>query len=135
MDSQEYQKKLGDVFADVFETLGKKNQDYAGEDGFFADFERSADVAGVSVEQGIIVRIMSKVNRITNLLNRPGAVIDEKVGDTAMDLVGYSAILALWLRENRVEEQKNPPKTLEDKIDNYVTDWFKSLFLPTSLTR
>ena len=125
MEREEYQKKLAEIFADVYDTLAKKNHDYAGEEGAFACFEKSAKVAEVSVEQGIIVRIMDKINRIMNLLYSTNEVKNEAITDTARDLIGYSAILALWLQENT----KNTPDDIPNEPpQEEKSNWFKKLF-------
>ena len=125
MEREEYQKKLAEIFADVYDTLAKKNHDYAGEEGAFAGFEKSAKVAEVSVEQGIIVRIMDKINRIMNLLYSTNEVKNEAITDTARDLIGYSAILALWLQENT----KNTPDDIPNEPpQEEKSNWFKKLF-------
>lgn len=128
MDKNLYQENLAKILADVFDTLTKKNADYAGEDGAFSNFEETADMAEVSVEQGLLIRIGDKISRIKTLLKRPRQVRDEKLVDTARDLVGYTAILALWLLETRDEEDdiKEEPK----QENNSVAGWFKKIFLP-----
>jgi len=73
-----------------------KNQDYASSDDPFKNFRR-AEMAGVSVEQGILVRLTDKLCRIGNLLEHDAAVKDERIGDTIDDMVNYAAILRAWL--------------------------------------
>jgi hypothetical protein len=73
-----------------------KNQDYASDSDPFRNFRR-AEIAGVSVEQGILVRITDKLCRIVNLLEHDAAVETEKLGDTIDDSINYFAILLAWL--------------------------------------
>lgn len=73
-----------------------KNQDYASSAEPFKNFKR-AEIAGVSVEQGILVRLTDKLCRIGSLLDKDAAVADEKLSDTIEDGINYLAILAAWL--------------------------------------
>lgn len=77
----------------------KKNADYAGLDDPFKNFKNS-EVIGISVEQGIMVRLMDKITRISNLLKREREVKDETIQDTIVDAINYLAILKSWTERN-----------------------------------
>ena len=82
----------GKTYADCAELLANKNIDYAIESNPYKNFEGSLFV-GVSVERAILVRIMDKISRISNLLDKEAAVKDESIYDTLIDAINYLAIL------------------------------------------
>jgi len=93
------------LFAEALETMRKKNADYAGDNTSMRNFELSADVAGIKMSKGILVRLMDKMTRIGNLMDKDAQVEDESIFDTIQDAINYSAIL---LHALRIEaEQKN----------------------------
>jgi hypothetical protein len=77
-----------------------KNADYAGDADVFANFRRS-ELVGVPVARGILVRLTDKLARISNLLDKPPAVADERLTDTIDDAISYLAILGAWLDAQR----------------------------------
>lgn len=84
---------MADTFTACFETAQRKNHDYGGSNNDpFANF-RNSTIAGVSVERGILVRLMDKMSRISTLLDKDAMVIDEAVNDTIDDAINYLAIL------------------------------------------
>ena len=86
MEQREFITRLEDVFAQCMNLAEAKNSDYAKvEDALenFRDF-------GV---MGIIVRLGDKYKRLKNIIQKGEiAVTDEKVKDTLMDMIVYSAI-------------------------------------------
>ena len=77
----------------LVETLTKKNSDYA-PTGEFSNFEKAADVAGISVMQLITAQIAIKMTRIEKLLGTAQSpkVIGESIVDSYLDLAGYAII-------------------------------------------
>ncbi len=73
----------------------KKNDDYANSDNPFKNFE-SASVVGIGVERAILLRILDKLSRIGNLIDKPPAVVDETMDDTIVDAINYLAILKAY---------------------------------------
>ena len=88
---------LQKIFRELEDTLKRKNADYTGGKSEFFNFEKSADVANVSVGKSIIVRMMDKMTRMSSLLEREAQVKDEKIEDTIKDLIGYAIILLAYL--------------------------------------
>lgn len=84
---------------DNLELAKRKNADYAGSDDAFKNFKliEALTDGSVSVEQGILVRISDKVQRIAHLLERENQVQDEKLSDTVNDLSVYAKILKIYL--------------------------------------
>jgi hypothetical protein len=77
-----------------------KNQDYSdGASDPLSNF-RLCEQFGVSMPQGIMVRLSDKFSRISHLLDgHDPAVTDERLSDTISDAVNYLAILAYALEE------------------------------------
>lgn len=89
------------TFADCLATATRKNHDYGGSNNDpFANF-RNSTIAGVSVERGILVRLMDKMSRISTLLDKEAQVKDEAVDDTIDDAINYLAILKSYRKQNK----------------------------------
>lgn len=89
------------TFKACLDTARKKNADYAGDNSDpFKNF-KNATVVGVSVERGIMVRLMDKMSRVSNLLEKEAQVKDEAVEDTIDDAINYLAILKAYRQNER----------------------------------
>ena len=102
------------LFIAAIETMKKKNADYAGDASSMRNFELSADVAGITMSKGILVRLMDKMTRIGNLIERDAAVKDESIFDTIQDAINYSAILLHALRIESEEINKGEIEVGDD---------------------
>lgn len=100
MTQQEFFEHINQSFTDGLELIRKKNTDYSGLIDPFKNF-RSAEVIGVGVDKAILVRILDKIARISNLLDKEAKVDDESIDDTLLDLINYSAILKAYISRNR----------------------------------
>ena len=76
--------------------IAAKNADYAADQDAFKNF-RSAEVVGVAPDRAILVRVMDKLSRVGNLLDKEADVKDESVDDTILDAINYLAILHAYL--------------------------------------
>ena len=74
--------------------LVRKNSDYGTPDRPYANFE-AAPLVGVSVARGMLVRMMDKLQRMSNLLDRPA--LNESIQDSCDDLSNYALILGDYL--------------------------------------
>ena len=98
-------KDTQDTFNKCLATMIRKNADYSGEKEMGSDPFRNfmnAKMAGVSIQQGILVRMVDKFSRVSGLLangNQP-KVADESVIDTLDDLINYTAILKSTIINN-----------------------------------
>jgi len=91
-------EEMKEVFSNAIKIVDKKNRDYATNSDPFLNFKGSEQV-GVSVPRGILVRIMDKITRVGNLLNKEASVKDEAIEDTLLDLCNYCAILLVYLKD------------------------------------
>jgi hypothetical protein len=86
-----------ETYNKCFSTAVAKNNDYGGSNSDpFANF-RNSTIAGVSVEKGILVRLMDKMSRISTLLDKEAMVKDEKITDTIEDAINYLAIMKAYI--------------------------------------
>lgn len=91
-----------ETFTKCYELLKSKNNDYAGEktQDPYANFRKS-EAIGVKTEKGILVRMMDKMSRVSNLIEQDASVKTEKIEDTLEDLINYAAILKSYIKENK----------------------------------
>lgn len=100
MTTKDYNNHLERHLKECLAIARAKNADYADYNNPFKNFELSAQVANLPVEKGIMIRIMDKMTRISNLLEREGVVKDEKIEDTIKDAINYLNIMLTYL-ENK----------------------------------
>lgn len=103
MTQDEYFELFKKECEEEMKLTGAKNKDYAGVKDAFQNFRAIAFLTGdkISVEQGILVRLSDKFQRVINLIHSdsPPAVKDEKVTDTLRDISVYAKILKIYLQE------------------------------------
>lgn len=97
-----------ELYRNSIETMKVKNADYSGKDHKFGlrNFELSANLAKIKMSQGILVRIMDKITRISNLIEQDANVKDESIYDTISDAINYLAILYYAIQEENKEEKQ-----------------------------
>lgn len=102
MTQGQFIKEIREIYDDCVSIVERKNNDYAADHDPFKNF-RFSELAGVSVEKAIIVRMLDKMSRISNLIEngKEIKVKDESVEDTLKDLANYSAILISYLRDTK----------------------------------
>ena len=103
-------KKLHDKTCAICrEVMVKKNSDYTGgtkAKNIFANFE-SSRYLGIHPVQGIMMRIMDKIQRINSFTNdKELQVPNESVYDACEDIVNYSILAKAILTEERKELAK-----------------------------
>ncbi len=74
-----------------------KSDDYAQEDDPYANF-RGSEFLGIDLKRGILVRVMDKITRLNNLIDRE-AQVKESVEDTCLDAMNYINIVLMKFRE------------------------------------
>lgn len=103
MNQSELHNDMKETFNKCLDIAKKKNDDYADEADPFANF-RGSEIAGVPAERGILIRMMDKMNRIGNGLQKEFQVEDERMDDTIEDLINYAAILKAYLNHEVSDE-------------------------------
>ena len=83
-----------DFFHEAYEILQSKNDDYSQESNPVSNFEFIGKMVGISPAQAAFSRMMDKVARLQECLEKGTTVKDETLRDTLMDLVNYSVLLA-----------------------------------------
>ena len=81
------------IYKSCLEILAKKGHDYSGTEDAFKNFN-NATIVGVTAEQGVMVRMIDKVSRLSQLLTSQAKVKDERFEDTCQDLINYTLILS-----------------------------------------
>ena len=81
------------LYEEALNIMRKKNADYAGDDDPVKNFQLAEYLGVAPTENAIMVRLLDKVARLANGLQREFAVEDEKFHDTVVDLINYAAIL------------------------------------------
>lgn len=90
-----------DEFCSTIRTISsRKNEDYTGDtNDAFANFTAVERNGITSTEQGFLVRMTDKMQRITSFVQKGTLLVeDEKVDDTLMDLANYCILMAGYLR-------------------------------------
>jgi hypothetical protein len=100
MNKEQYINKIAQTYKDCLHIVDIKCADYAQDHDPFANF-RTSEVVGVPLDRAILVRMMDKMSRISNLISREAQVKDESIFDTLSDLINYTAILKTYLEEVR----------------------------------
>jgi len=97
MNREEFIKQLESNANTDLEIVKVKNSDYANGENPFQNFRMVEGMGLCTVEQGILVRMSDKMQRIANLLTREAVVKDESIADTLSDLRNYANILQVYL--------------------------------------
>lgn len=106
MTTQKFLKNIEDTFSKCLATAKAKNSDYAGVGDPFRNFN-SSELVGVPIPRAILVRMMDKISRVSNLLDKEASVKDEPIADTLEDLINYTAILKAYLNEQTKITQRD----------------------------
>jgi hypothetical protein len=100
MDRNKLILHIEQLYASGIWIIKQKNRDYCGQQDtadVFANF-RIAEMFGVPVETGILIRLGDKIARINNLLKHYSrAVENEAIEDTIIDAINYLALLHAYL--------------------------------------
>ena len=101
MNQEQFLENIRNTFQAGVCLIERKNKDYANSTDPFRNF-RSAEIVGLSLERAILVRVLDKLSRISNLIDKDAAVKDESLEDTIIDAINYLAILKAYreAREN-----------------------------------
>ena len=100
MTQKEYLEEFRKLCDKELELTTRKNSDYASEEDAFTNFKliHYLSSGNVTPEQGFVVRMSDKLQRIVNLTSRPNVVMDEKIEDTLFDLAVYCKLFQCYLK-------------------------------------
>lgn len=99
MKQKDFLASMQKTYDECMEIVRKKNADYATSNDSFANFKNST-VAGVTLEKGILVRVLDKITRTSNILDKNGKTeVKESLKDNLQDSINYLAILLVYLDE------------------------------------
>ncbi len=101
MTQQELLEYIEDRHKKSIELIKSKSQDYAKPDSDTLSNFKNSTIIEVSLERGILVRMMDKISRISNLLDKDPAVVGESIDDSIMDLINYTFILGSVLNQRK----------------------------------
>jgi hypothetical protein len=94
---------IEETYKQAIEIIKKKNADYSTETNPYRNFEY-AQYVDVSVERAILVRISDKLARISNLLGKKEPEVkDERLEDTLLDMLNYTAILKSYIESKHLQ--------------------------------
>jgi hypothetical protein len=98
MTQDEYFEEFKAELLAMYKLTRAKNMDYAGAEDAFKNFKLIGHLGAATVEQGFVVRMSDKLQRIANLISRPNMVADEKIEDTCRDLSIYCILFLTYLK-------------------------------------
>ena len=104
MTKEEFFSGIRQTYINCFETVKKKNEDYASTDDPFKNF-RSAFVVDLDYKKAILIRILDKLSRISNCIDKKASVKNESLSDSIEDAINYLAILKETLKEDEKEKK------------------------------
>lgn len=95
-----YHKNCCEYLVDLTQ---KKNKDYSGNnDNPFLNYESTEKLDVTSTEQGFLVRMLDKYNRVNSFIKQGVfEVEDEKIEDTLLDLANYSIMLSAYIKHKK----------------------------------
>ena len=87
--------------------LKLKNRDYAGNDGLepFANFTRVEAMGICSTEQGMVVRVIDKISRLSSFIESGKMNLEnESFHDSCIDIINYMVLLSAYVGEKESNE-------------------------------
>ncbi len=100
MTRKDLEQFIWDVFDEARLLAKDKNADYASEEDGLKNF-RGSLIINVPMEKAVLVRILDKITRIGNLLDRPNVVKGETINDSILDAINYLAILKAIVEDSQ----------------------------------
>jgi hypothetical protein len=103
MIKEELLKLLEEFQCEMFDTLNSKGHDYANED-VLSNFKEVSQLVGVTPETVVMVMIVVKIVRLSNLLKNSKTPKNESVKDNLLDLTNYTFLLNAIINERNKSE-------------------------------
>jgi len=80
--------------------MQKKSEDYATGSDPFANFKRGEILGFATAEEGLMLRVIDKVSRISTFLKQGKLTVEnESVNDSIMDIINYMVLLQGMLED------------------------------------
>ncbi len=98
MTRKDLQNYMFSTFGEALRLAKTKNADYASKEDGLKNF-RGSVVVNMPMDKAVLVRILDKITRIGNLLDRPNVVKNETINDSILDAINYLAILKAIVEE------------------------------------
>lgn len=74
--------------------MQKKSEDYATGSDPFANFKRGEILGFATAEEGLMLRVVDKISRISTFLKQGKLTVEnESVNDSIMDIINYMVLL------------------------------------------
>jgi len=125
---QDVIRMLIDTTNNLKGVLDKKGQDYSGKEDTFKNFKISSDILNIKTEKVIISRMLDKISRVSNLVDKSNQVKEESIIDTLDDLVGYTILLKTFiLKEKRNNHTKSDHTKSDYKNDPYYEEYIPDI--------
>lgn len=105
MNQKQFLSHIETTFKDALALVERKNKDYAEESNPFANFQ-FAQLLNMTVEEAILLRVVDKIARISNLTQKgedQRAVADESIADTVQDIINYLAIMLAYREDEKTK--------------------------------
>ena len=93
-------------YEETIKIIQNKNDDYSKKDHPFSNFEFTAEVANVTVEQVFLMQLGDKMARLRECFDKPVSVLDESLEDTLSDMANFCALCAGYLKK-KLDNAKN----------------------------
>jgi hypothetical protein len=98
MTEQERDYHFESIVTQLREILLRKGSDYATSD-VLSNFKLAGSICGLTSEKQCLSLIATKVARLGVLLSSDKPPTNESIDDSAVDLIGYSILLSMLLKE------------------------------------
>lgn len=80
--------------------MKQKSEDYATGDDPFANFRRGEILGFATSEEGLMLRVVDKISRISTFLRKGHLTVEnESVTDSIMDIINYMVLLQGMLED------------------------------------
>ena len=116
MTKEELLKLHDTITAECKQILDSKGNDYSGDKDRLRNF-KAVEIVKVNPVQGIMVRMIDKMTRMSELLEHDSKVKAESIEDTALDLFNYAFLLIAVLQDKPVEVLPALPQEVLDVVN------------------
>lgn len=97
-----------DILDELCETVKKKNNDYSQDDDALSNFYQVEKYLNISAVQGVMVRLVDKIERARNLMNGKEQMVEnESLVDTWLDTVAYIIIMNILIQDKEKNNGTN----------------------------